>query len=301
MSHAILTEHVHFEPGGAFALQDLNMRVPSGAIYGFLGPNGAGKTTTIRLVLGLLRPSRGSIRVLDGEVPRESATILRQVGYVPEQPHFDGALTVRELLTYQAAFYPTWDWPFAERTLRELALDDHKLFRKLSKGQKAKVMMLAALSQRPSLLVLDEPTDGLDPVSRRDLLATLTEYVSVRQATVLISSHLVHELERICSWVGVMDAGRLITELPMDEFRTGMKRLIVVGLPASPAVPPPFVIVARKAVPGGGEALVVRQWTAAMAPYFTSMGATLQDVSDLDLEDGFVELLRAFRSSRPEA
>jgi ABC-2 type transport system ATP-binding protein len=161
-------------------------------------------------------------------------------------------------------------------------------------------MMLAALAQRPELLLLDEPTDGLDPVARRDILAALLEYVQGGTATVLISSHLVHELERICNWVGIMDGGRLAAEMPMERLKTGTKRLRVEGAPAGTPAAPPFLLLNRTAT-GNAETWVVRDWEAPMAAWFEAQGARLAAVQDLDLESGFVELLRAFRTRRMEA
>ncbi len=296
MSNAIETRGLGYSPGAGFAITDLNLTVPTGAVYGFLGPNGSGKTTTLRLLLGMLRPQQGTMQVLDGQMPRDASRLLARIGYVPEQPHFDVTQTLGDILRFQAAFYPTWDGEFAGRQLAEFELDPARPFGKLSKGQKGKVMMLTALAQRPALLLLDEPTDGLDPVARRDILASLLTYVSEHQATVLISSHLVHELERICDWIGVMDGGRLVTQLPMLRFKQGIKRLRLSGVAAEMA-PPPFVRITREAI-GNSETWIVRDWEPQMAEYFAAGVATLHEVQDLDLEDGFVELLRAFRADR---
>ena len=297
MTNAIEIRQLHYRAGRAFELKQLDLNVPSGAIYGFLGPNGSGKTTTIRLVLGLLRPLAGRITVLGDQIPDAAPRVLARVGYVPEHPHLDPTLTVRETLRFQAAFYPSWDWPCAQRLRREFELDEGATFGRLSKGQKGKLMSLLALAQRPDLLVLDEPTDGLDPVVRRDVLSALLDYVSQRQATVFISSHLVHELERICDWIGVMDNGRLITEVPMQRFKNGIKRLRVAGAPPT-AAGAPFMILAREQANGGAETWVVRDWEPEMAAYFATIGAALNDVIDLYLEEGFVELLRTFRGPR---
>jgi ABC-2 type transport system ATP-binding protein len=294
MTNAIATEQLRYRAGRTFEIKGLNLTVPSGSIYGFLGPNGSGKTTTIRLVLGLLRPLAGRITVLGDAIPERAARMLARVGYVPEQPHLDPTLTVRETLRFQAAFYRTWEWPRAEELLRQFQLDERAPFGRLSKGQKGKLMTLLALAQRPELLVLDEPTDGLDPVVRRDVLSALLDYVSQHHATVFISSHLVHELERICDWIGVMDNGRLVTEVPMERFKNGIKRLRISGAPAT-ALPPPFVLLTREPANGAAETWLVREWEPHMAAYFATIGAAVEDVIDLDLEEGFVELLRTFR------
>ena len=295
MSNAIEIEGLRYR-AGSFELKDVGLHVPTGSIYGFLGPNGSGKTTTIRLILGLLRPLSGRITVLGLPMPEQHARILGQIGYVPEQPHLDTTLTVRELIDFQAAFYPRWDRARAEELIQRFELDGEQVFGRLSKGQKAKLMILLALSQRGDLLVLDEPTDGLDPVVRRDILSALITYVSERRATVFISSHLVHELERVCDWIAVMDDGRLITEAPMEKLKHGTKRLVVMDAPAE-LIDAPFRILTREFANGGGarENWVVGDWEPAMTSYFEGVGASVREVIDLDLEDGFVELLRSFR------
>jgi ABC-2 type transport system ATP-binding protein len=300
MSHAIEVNGLKWRAGrgvGAFALDDVNLRVPRGAMYGFLGPNGAGKSTTIKLLVGLLRPADGKLRVLDHLVPRESARALARIGYVPERPHLYASLTVGEAIRFHAAFHRRWDHRWADELMKQFALDRSHRIARLSKGETGKLMMLLALAQRPELLVLDEPTDGLDPVVRRDVMMALIEYVAEHDATVFISSHLVNELERICNWVGVMDKGRMVAELPMDAFKSGIKRLRVRQAPPTPG-DTPFLVLAREASDAlsASEVWVVRGWQPPMRQWFEGIGATLHEVVDLDLEEGYVELLRTFRN-----
>ncbi|HEY6807372.1 MAG TPA: ABC transporter ATP-binding protein [Gemmatimonadales bacterium] len=297
MPHAVVIEHLQYRVGKGFTLDDLTFRVPEGSITGFLGPNGSGKTTTIRLVLGLLRAQFGRITVLDRPMPANAPAVLARTGYVPEAPHLDPTLTVREAIWFHSRFYPTWDDAWASQLLRDFELDPGRPFGKLSKGQKGKLMLLLALAQRPELLVLDEPTDGLDPVVRRDMLAALLEYVRQRHATVLISSHLIHELERICDWIGVMDNGRLVADVAMDAFRQGTKRLHLAQAPARTDALP-FRVLAREPWNGGGESWLVGDWAPDKAAALADAGGRLSEVIDLALEDGFVELLRSFRSPR---
>ena len=296
MSHAVDIRDLHYRAGKNFEIRELGLRVPTGSLYGFLGPNGSGKTTTIRLILGLLRPLGGTITVLGASVPRDIPRILARTGYVPEQPHLYTTLTVDESLRFHAVFYPTWDWTWANELVGHFQLDRARRLSQLSKGEMGKLEMLLALAQRPELLVLDEPTDGLDPVVRRDVLAALLDYVSTRGATVFVSSHLVHELERFCDWIGVMDRGRLVVELPMAEFRNGNKRLRVSSPKTLEPTGAPFTLLSREREASELETWVVRGWRPEMIAWFERDGVALREVADLDLEDGFVELLRAFRA-----
>jgi ABC-2 type transport system ATP-binding protein len=250
------------------------------------------------MFMGMMKPDRGDISVLGMAVPRDMPRILARVGYVPERPHVYAALTVGEQVKYHSSFFDLWDPGWAQELIERLGLDSDRKISRMSKGETGKLMVLLALAQRPDLLVLDEPTDGLDPVVRRDVLTAILDYVGERTATVFISSHLVHELERICDWVGVMDDGRLVAELPMTQFKNGIKRIRVDDVDEVP-VQMPFTLLSRERRNGSSnaETWIVRGWQDPMRQYFDSVGMTLRDVVDLDLEDGFVELLR---SSRPQ-
>ena len=295
MSDAIALKHVAYRPAKEFAIRDLTMTVQSGAIYGFLGPNGSGKTTTIKLILGMQDADAGLIEVLGHQIPQGAPQALARIGYVPEKVHLYSSLTVGEMMDHHRAFYTTWDAARATELRRQFALRAEQKIERLSKGEAGKLMMLLALATQPELLVLDEPTDGLDPVVRRDVLSALVEYVSTRNATVLVSSHLVHEQERVCDWVGVMDGGSLIAEMPMNTFRSGIKRLRVSGAP--PVLPAaPFTLLGRTATAGSEEEWGVRGWQSDMSAWLTAQGATLREVIDLDLEESFVELLSTART-----
>lgn len=292
---AIETRGLGLRLGRGFALADVALSVPAGAIYGFLGPNGSGKTTTIRTLLGLYPGFSGSASVLGMPVPTRLPEILARTGYVPERPHLYRRLTVAESLEFHAAFHPRWDRAWVAELAAHFGLRSGAEIGRLSKGETAKLMLLQALGQKPELLVLDEPTDGLDPVVRRDVLAALLAYVEQSKATVFISSHLVHELERICGWVGVMDQGRLVVQVRMEAFKHGIKRIRVAAgtrLPAGAGV----TVIATETVAGADE-WVVRDWTADSAAALARAGVTARDVIDLDLEEAFVELLRSFRQT----
>jgi ABC-2 type transport system ATP-binding protein len=299
MADAIQTTRLHYR-AGEFELSGLDLSVPEGSVYGFLGPNGSGKSTTIKLLLGMLRPLGGEIRLLGAGVPDSLPRILARTGYVPERPHLYPSMSIGETLAYHAAFFAAWDERWANQMLVRFDLDRNRKVQHLSKGETGKLMMLLALYQRPDLLILDEPTDGLDPVVRRDLMSAVMDYVAEAEATVFISSHLVHELERICDWVGVLDQGRLVTEMPMESFKNEIKQLRVLGAPTG-CPRAPFEVLSRRDLNGAGpgETWIVRGWRDAMVEYFDQVGASLRDVMHLDLEDGFVELLRANRQTPP--
>jgi ABC-2 type transport system ATP-binding protein len=295
VSDAITLKHVAYRPAKEFAIRDLSMAVPTGAIYGFLGPNGSGKTTTIKLLLGMQKADDGLIEVLGHQIPQSAPQALARIGYVPEKPHLYPTFTVREMMDYHRAFFSTWDAVRAEELRKQFGLRSEQRIERLSKGENGKLMMLLALSTQPDLLVLDEPTDGLDPVVRRDVLGALVEFVASRNATVLVSSHLVHEQERICDWVGVMDSGILVAELPMNAFRSGIKRLRVHGAPPV-LTAAPFTLLGRTAITSAEEEWGVRGWQPDMGSWLEAQGATLRETIDLDLEESFVELLSAART-----
>jgi ABC-2 type transport system ATP-binding protein len=222
------------------------------------------------------------------------ARILAQTGFVPERPHLYPYLTLEQAIRFHAAFFDGFDLAYAGELRRSFGLPLQQRLSQLSKGEMGKLHMLLVLAQRPKLLVLDEPTDGLDPVVRRDVLSALLDFCSQGSATVFISSHLVHELERICDWVGVLDNGKLVVELPMQSFKNGIKRIRVAHAP-SLVGDTPFVLLQRETV-GLEQVWVVRGWQPPMVQWFEGAGATVREVVDLDLEEGFVELLRSSRA-----
>ncbi|HEU4763095.1 MAG TPA: ABC transporter ATP-binding protein [Gemmatimonadales bacterium] len=292
---AIETRGLGLRLGRNFALADVSLAVPTGAIYGFLGPNGSGKTTTIRALLGLYPGFTGAATLLGLPIPGRLPDALGRTGYVPERPHLYRSLTVAQSLEFHSAFHPRWDAKWVGELAAHFGLASQAEIGSLSKGETAKLMLLQALGQKPELLMLDEPTDGLDPVVRRDVLAALLEYVERTRATVFISSHLVHELERICDWVGVMDQGRLVAQVRMEAFKHGIKRIRVPAGTVAPAGAA-FTVIGIEPIPGGEE-WVVRDWTPETAAAIGRAGVTVREVIDLDLEEAFVELLRSFRRS----
>src|SRR3954467_13148137 len=174
----IHVENVTRRYGHTLALDDISLSVPRGVVFGLVGANGAGKTTLIRHVLGLLRAETGSVRVFGRDPVKDPVGILSRIGYLSEENDLPGWMRVRELLRYSRAFYPGWDDAYADELRTMFALDPAAKIKTLSKGQKARAGLVIALAYRPELLVLDEPSSGLDPIVRRDILGAVLRTIA---------------------------------------------------------------------------------------------------------------------------
>jgi ABC-2 type transport system ATP-binding protein len=205
--------------GANTALDAVTLSIPRGGVYGLVGANGAGKTTLIKHVLGLLRAETGSVRVFGCDPVADPVAVLSRVGYLSEEHDLPGWMRVDELLRYSQAFYPAWDDGYAEELREAFALDPAAKIRALSKGQRARAGLLVALAHRPELLVLDEPSSGLDPIVRRDILAAVMRTIAHEGRTVLFSSHLLDEVEQVADHVTMIDRGRIVLSAPLDEIR----------------------------------------------------------------------------------
>src|SRR5262245_29855144 len=211
--------------GSKVALDNVRLCVPRGTVFGLVGVNGAGKTTFIKHVLGLLKAATGSVRVFGKDPAADPAGVLVRVGYLSEEPELPGWMRVGELLRYTRAFYPTWDPAFAEELARSFALEPRARVKHLSKGQRARVGLVLALAHRPELLVLDEPSSGLDPIVRQDILAAIIRTIAEEGRTVLFSSHLLHEVERVADRVALIDRGRVLFSGALDDIKDTHHRL----------------------------------------------------------------------------
>jgi len=221
--------------GGREAVSGLDLEVPEGSVFGFLGVNGAGKTTTIRMLLGLMKPSSGSAHVLGMEVGRYGPQIRQRVGYLPESRSFYGYMTVEETVSFCKRLYHRWDSPLVRRHFEQFGLPRAQRVSSLSRGQKTQLALILALASRPDLLILDEPTAGLDPVRRREFLTTVLAEATGAGQTVFMSSHNLLDVERVCDRVGLIHAGRLLATRPLDELKQNEKRLRVVFQHQPPA------------------------------------------------------------------
>ena len=230
--------------------------MPRGAVYGLVGANGAGKTTLIKHILGLLRAESGSVRVFGLDPVAEPVGVLSRIGYLSEENDIPGWMRVDELIRYSRAFYPAWDDAYAEELRQAFSLDPTAKINNLSKGQKARVGLLIALAYRPELLVLDEPSSGLDPIVRRDILGAVIRTIADEGRTVLFSSHLLGEVEQVADHVTMISQGRIALSAPLDTIKES-HRCLTVRFAESWSQPPAAEGVLRW--DGGGQ-----EWTAVV-------------------------------------
>lgn len=211
--------------GAKTALADVRLSVPRGIVFGLVGVNGAGKTTLIRHILGLLRAQSGTVRVFGLDPATDPAGVLGRIGYLSEEPDLPGWMRVGELFRYTRAFYPNWDQAFADELSESFAIDLKAMVKHLSKGQRARTGLVLALAHRPELLVLDEPSSGLDPIVRQDILGAIIRTIADEGRTVVFSSHLLHEVERVADQVAMINGGRVVFSGSLDEIKESHHRL----------------------------------------------------------------------------
>lgn len=204
---------------GKAALDAASLSVRRGSVHGLVGANGAGKTTLIKHLLGLLRAEAGSVRVFGLDPVAEPVAVLSRIGYLSEENDLPAWMRVDELIRYSRAFYPHWDDAYAAELLREFALDPSAKIRNLSKGQKARAGLLIAIAYRPELLILDEPSSGLDPIVRRNILDAVIRTTAGEGRTVLFSSHLLDEVELVADHVTMIRQGSIVLSAPLHEIK----------------------------------------------------------------------------------
>jgi ABC-2 type transport system ATP-binding protein len=211
--------------GRKWALTDCTIEIPAGHVVGLVGPNGAGKSTLLNLAVGLLAPTAGTIEVL-GDEPAGSPEELGRVGFVAQDTPTYSGLSVADHLRLGAHLNPTWDQGAAESRIDQLGLDPDQKAGKLSGGQRAQLALTLAVAKRPELLILDEPVASLDPLARREFLQILMETVAEQEVSVVLSSHLVADLERVCDYLVVLVASRVQIAGPVDDLLAEHRRLI---------------------------------------------------------------------------
>jgi ABC-2 type transport system ATP-binding protein len=269
-----------------FSLENIHLELPTGSIMGFIGANGAGKSTTLRILMGLVHQDAGSVRVLGHPMPADQAAAKLDIGFVSEDMRLYGQATLAWHMDFLRPIYPRWDQSYAENLARRFDLKPQQKIKGLSHGQRVKAALLLALARRPRLLVLDEPTTGLDPVARVEVLDELMAALADEERTILFSSHNTLDVEQISDQITFIDRGRIIDSDDKEAFLDRWRRLRLVL--------PPDVVVPR--LPGvvevGGSGrlpvLTTDRFEPAMVSACNELGATVQAVDTMTLEEIFV-------------
>jgi ABC-2 type transport system ATP-binding protein len=224
---AIKVEGLTFAYGRKEVLNGVDLEVPKGSIFGFLGRNGAGKTTTIKTLLGLLKASGGRCEVLGMDVRKGVMDIRRRVGYMAEDQRMYGWMTIKQIIKWVSSFYPGWDNKFTAHLAEVLELPKKAKVKNLSKGQNSKLALLLALGHRPEVVILDDPTLGLDPIARKEFLRYVISLLQSNGVTVFFSSHLLYEIEPVADRVAILEGGKIIRTAKTFKLRESVKKLVM--------------------------------------------------------------------------
>jgi len=289
---AVATRALSKKYGTQTALHDVALQVPAGAVYLLVGPNGSGKSTTLKILLDLVRPDAGTAELFGLGAEVHAPQVRANVGYVPERTDWGyGWMRVGRLIEYHARFFPRWDTQYATRLATQFELSLDRKMGVLSKGQARRVHLLMALAHRPPLLLLDEPTDGLDPLMRDETLGVLADHLAETPTTVLLSTHHVEEVERLADHIGVLRSGELRAQMPIEVLQRGLRRYRLEVPDGWQGVPALNGAVLRR-VSAAREA----QWTiwgpeTEIQAHITRSGATIRDAAPLTLLDATLALL----------
>jgi ABC-2 type transport system ATP-binding protein len=298
MTSAIATHQLTKHYGTQRVVDSLNLRIERGQVYGFLGRNGAGKSTTIKMLLGMVQPDFGTAELLGEPIERLTPETRSRIAYLAENHPLYNWMTVGEIVKFTRSFYPRWNARLVEQILDHFELPHKKKLRSLSCGQRAQVSLALAVAPEPELLILDDPTLGLDTVVRRDFLESLIQIIQRKGRTILFSSHILGDVERVADRIGILVNGVLRVDCPTDHFRESIKKLV---LDFNGPAPEEF------ACPG-----LVHCWNLGtrleliLVGYEESQRAAVEaleprniEVVDLNLEEAFIEYTRGRRRSLP--
>jgi ABC-2 type transport system ATP-binding protein len=272
MTSAVVTEGLTKRYGRRTALSDCTLDIPAGHVVGLVGPNGAGKSTLLQMICGLLQPTTGRLTVLGGDPISGSP----RIGFVAQDTPVYAGLTIEDHLRLGAHLNPSWDDEMARRRIDDVGLDLRQKAGKLSGGQRAQLALTVAVAKRPDLLLLDEPVAALDPLARREFLQGLMEYVAESGTSVVMSSHLVADLERVCDYLIVLVSSRVRVTGEVEELLAGHHRLTGARIDPEKLGPGRQVILARHT--DVQSTLVVRSTAPIEDPAFSVDGIDLEDL-----------------------
>ena len=276
--------HKHYR---FFELSDVRLELPHGHIMGFIGPNGAGKSTTIRILMGLIHQDRGEVRVLGHPMPADQAAAKRDIGFASEDMRLYESATLDWHMRFIRSIFASWDQAYAQLLLKRFDLKPEPLIRGLSHGQRVKASLLLVLARRPRLLVLDEPTTGLDPVARHEVLRELTEVMGDERRSILFSSHNTQDVEQISDQITFIDRGRIIDSRDKETFMDRWRR-IRVELPSGVQLPALSGVIDIKQS-GRLAVATTNAFDGVLPRAYEAVGVRVQAVETMTLEEIFVQ------------
>lgn len=297
-SDAIVVEHLSKAYGPKWVVRDLNLKVPTGCVYGFLGRNGAGKSTTIKMLTGMARPDTGKVTLLGEDVSIISPGTKARIAYMAEGHPLYSWMTIGQIVSFTRPFYENWDQTLVDQILDHFELSRKQKCGRLSRGQQAQVSLALAMAPDPELLILDDPTLGLDTVVRRDFLEALIQLIQSRGRTIFFSSHVLGDVERVATRIGVMVDGVLRVDCPADTFRDSIRRIIMGFDGDPPDFPGCEGLVTWRRI-GLELELVVVNWGPVQQAIADSLEPKWIDQVELNLEDAFIEYTRGSKRSMP--
>jgi ABC-2 type transport system ATP-binding protein len=298
MADAILTQRLTKYYDGHKVVADLNLRVPEGCVYGLLGRNGAGKSTTLKMLAGMVHPDYGRFELLGEDGATLSTPTRGRIAYLAEgHPLYDW-MTIGQAVAFTRAFYPAARGPFVEQVLDHFRLSPQTRISRLSRGQRAQVSLALALAPDPELLLLDDPTLGLDADVRRDFVESMVQVIQRRGRTILFSSHFLGDVERVADRIGVLVDGVLRVDCPADHFKSAVHKVIVDFGRPPPVLPPCAGLVGDEPV-GTRRELVFVGFGPEQRAALEALSPRRIDVVDLNLEDAFIEYTRGPRRPLP--
>lgn len=298
MEDAIRTDRLTKRYGSRTVVHHLNLRVPRGCVYGLLGRNGAGKSTTLKMLAGMVHPDRGKVELLGEDVATMRPATRARIAYLAEGHPLYGSMTIREALAFLRGFHPDADVEMVAQALDHFALSPNWKIGRLSKGQKAQVSLVLAIAPDPELLLLDDPTLGLDTNVRRDFLESMIQIIQRRGRTILFSSHVLGDVERVADRVGVMIDGVLRADCPTEHFKRSVQR-VVVEFSRDPGALPALLGLLSEAGTGTRRELVFVGWGAEQRRLLEALQPRTIEIAQLNLEDAFIEYTRGKQRTRP--
>jgi ABC-2 type transport system ATP-binding protein len=298
MPDVIVTQNLTKYYDSHCAVNGLNLRVAQGTVYGLLGRNGAGKTTAIKMLLGMAHPSYGRAELLGEEAALLRPETRARIAYLAEGHPLYRWMTIGQAVRFSRAFYARWDQHLLEQILDHFELSERRRIRRLSRGQQAQVALALAVATDPELLILDDPTLGLDTVVRRDFLESLIQIIQRRGRTILFSSHILGDVERVADRIGILVDGVLRVDCPTDHFKDSVRKVLLEFDGDPPELSDIPGLVNRRQV-GRKLELVVVGFNEGHRQSFESLHPRGVEVIDFNLEDAFIEYTRGPRRSLP--